>query len=233
MENPNAATNNQARRDIERRELPRFPIRRESIRFFYPGLEKVFALRDISLGGVGVELAEPGELLLLTPGLELEAELRLVGDAYRVKLTVQRVDAASAGCRFRDNSPELKERVQSLIDPLRIAASLRAIAPTDSVEAEREGVTHWYHGDLGTDLYLWLDTKKVPLRALLLWNSFVWEWSTSLGARSGRMVPTFQNKQEIEFDSSIQHATVYQARKILENAEVLDYGLKQFLLQQA
>lgn len=217
----------------ERRELPRFPIRNEKIKIRLDDVEKVFAIRDLSLSGVGIELTEHTEILLFPVGDAMTAELNLRGERFSIEITVRRIDAASVGFSFQGLSAALQEEIGSTLDPLRIGGSLRLMPASDDPRAERQGISRWYHGDLNTELYLWMGMGEDVQRALLLWNSFVWEWSPATGLRTGTSVPTFEKKQEIQYDPMPQHMAVYQARKILENAPVLDYRLVDFLLRQS
>lgn len=213
------------RRPPERREFPRFPVRHEIIRFAILEREKTFQLRDLSLVGLSIELAEHGETLLFPIGQRYSARLNLAGETFPVELEVKRIDAANVGFAFCELSEELRERVEATIDPLRIAHSLKPIRGQGSPEFFREGVTAWYHGEMNTDLYLWQGEQGEILKVVLFWNGQFWEWSAATGIRTGEATLDFDKKLDLHPDPQPLHRRVYQARKILENARDLDYGL--------
>ena len=217
-------------RSHDRRRLPRYPIHHETLKLELQGASKVFAVRDLSSAGVGIELLEHSEVLLFPEATRYEAELNLDGSTFPVKLQVARNGAATVGFEFIEPTEDLLTAVRDFIDPLHISHSLREIAVKDAPDAYGEGISLWYHGDLNTDLYLWLDAGGKILRALLTWNGVFWEWSGEEGSQTGALVHDQDGKSDLTYDPMPQHKTVYQARKILENASVIPQGLVDFLL---
>jgi hypothetical protein len=95
----------------EQRIVPRFPLPKEKMKFVFDDLEKIFAVRDISLVGLGISLLEFSESLLFPLGSECEAELKLGLDPLHVKMRVTRTSAWSVGFLFESLTPEQQEKI--------------------------------------------------------------------------------------------------------------------------
>src|SRR5688500_7297781 len=111
----------------EQRNVPRFPLPKEKMKFVFGDLEKIFAVRDISLRGLGINLLEFSESLLFPVGSECEAELKLGLDPLQVKMRVTRTSAWSIGFVFEELTPEQQEKIRSFVDPLHIGRSLKIV----------------------------------------------------------------------------------------------------------
>jgi hypothetical protein len=195
-------------------------------------VEKVFALRDLSSQGLGIDLSEHGEVLLFPLGQHYSARLNLGGDLFAVELEVKRIEAANVGFKFLGLGDVLERKIEETVSPLRIAATLKSIRTGDIPESFREGVDAWFHGEMNTDLFFWIDGDGLPTKVVLLWNGNFWEWTSSLGTRTGEAVLDFNRKIDLHPDPRALHSRIYQARKILENAEEVDYRWVEFLLKQ-
>lgn len=213
----------------EQRVVPRYPLPKEKMKFVFEDCEKVFAVRDISARGLGVSLLEYGEALLFPEGYHCAAELKLDGAAMTVKVRVARVSAWTVGFVFEELTSEQRERIEAFIDPLHIARSLKKVDQKGAPEAFLRGMAAWYHGDSGTDLFIWNGARGGLNRALFCLGRKYWEWDDSLGVSTGEM-------QRLEGDNVVLHKEATPdprvcllVRKILEHAEVLDYRLVSFL----
>ncbi|MGZ3649728.1 MAG: PilZ domain-containing protein [Bdellovibrionota bacterium] len=216
----------------EQRVVPRYPLPKEKMKFVFEDLEKIFAVRDISARGLGISLLEYGEALLFPEGYQCKAELKLDGDILRVKVRVTRVSAWTVGFVFEELTPEQQLLIDAFIDPLHVARSLKKVDQTGAPEAFLRGMSSWYHGDSGTDLFLWNGTRGGLSRALFCFGRKYWEWDEGLGVSTGEI-------QRMEGDKVVMHKevtpdprTCLSVRKVLEHAEVLDYRLVTFLREK-
>ncbi|MGZ3707015.1 MAG: PilZ domain-containing protein, partial [Bdellovibrionota bacterium] len=171
------------------------------MKFVFEDLEKIFAVRDISARGLGISLLEYGEALLFPEGYQCKAELKLDGDILRVKVRVTRVSAWTVGFVFEELTPEQQLLIDAFIDPLHVARSLKKVDQTGAPEAFLRGMSSWYHGDSGTDLFLWNGTRGGLSRALFCFGRKYWEWDEGLGVSTGEI-------QRMEGDKVVMHKEV-------------------------
>ena len=207
----------------EQREVPRYPLPKEKMKFFFEDLEKVFAVRDVSARGLGISLLEYGESLLFPQGYQCKAELKLEGDPLLVNVRVARVSAWSVGFVFQELSSEQRDRIESFIDPLHIARSLRKVDPSGAPDAFLRGMSSWYHGDSGTDVFLWTGSRGGVNRALFCFGRKYWEWDEVTGVSTGAIQRLEVDKVVLHRENTPDPHVSIQVRKVLEHAEVLDY----------
>lgn len=217
---------------IEQRTVPRFPLPKEKMKFVFEDGEKVFAVRDISMRGLGISLLEFGESLLFPVGYECRAELKLDVEAFLVKMRVTRTSAWSVGFQFDELDEEQQERIRAFIDPLHIGRSLQPVSKSGAPEAFLQGMSAWYHGDSGTDLFLWNDQRGGLNRALLCLGKRFWEWDSANGVATGEVQRLEGDKVALHRDVTPDPKTRQLVRKVLEHAEVLDYRLVSFLREK-
>lgn len=214
----------------EQRLVPRFPLPKEKIKFLFDGFEKIFAVRDISLNGIGVSLLEYGESVLFPPGFSCAAELKLGDDSpFKITLRVARTSAWSVGFTYDGLNPPQQDRIRALIDPLQIATTLRLVDARVAPEAFGAGISAWYHGDPGTDLYLWNGRRSDLSRVLFCHGESFWEWRDTDGVTTGRIEQLEGEKVLLHRDATPDPKVRRLARKVLEHADVLDYRLVSFL----
>lgn len=213
----------------EQRVVPRYPLPKEKMKFVFDDCEKIFAVRDISALGLGISLLEYGESLLFPEGYRCVAELKLEGEAMNVKVRVVRVSAWTVGLLFDDLSPEQREKIDSFIDPLHIARSLKKVDQKGAPDAFLRGMSNWYHGDPATDLFIWNGAGGGISRFLYCCGRKYWEWDESLGVSTGEMQRLEGDKVVMHRDVTPDPRTCQSFRKVLEHADVLDYRLVSFL----
>lgn len=189
----------------------------------------MFAVRDISLHGLGISMLEFGESLLFPMGYECTAELKLGSETLPVKVRVVRTSAWSVGLVFEGLTSEQNELIREFIDPLHIGRSLRLVDKRGAPEAFLHGMSTWYHGDSGTDVFLWNDTRGGLSRALFCLGSRFWEWDAANGVSTGDMERLEGEKMTLHRDATPSARTRDTVRKLLEHAEVMDYRLVSFL----
>jgi hypothetical protein len=216
----------------EQRTVPRYPLPKEKMKFVFEDLEKVFAVRDISARGLGISLLEYGEALLFPENYRCEAELKLDDEMMRVKVRVMRVSAWTVGFVFEELSPEQQAVVDAFIDPLHVARSLKKVEQTGAPEAFLHGMSSWYHGDSGTDLFLWNGPRGGVSRALFCFGCKYWEWDESLGVATGEIQRLEGDKVVLHKEVTPDPRTCLSVRKVLEHADVLDYRLVTFLREK-
>jgi hypothetical protein len=216
----------------ELRQVPRFPLPKEKMKFVFPEGEKVFAVRDISLHGLGISLLEFGEAVFFPQGFRCQAELKLGAAPLLVHVKVMRVNAWSVGMKFEDLSPEQTEEIRAFVDPLHVGSSLRAVNPKGAPEAFGQGLGAWFHGDSGADLFLWNEKRGGLKRALYCAGQRFWEWDSEDGVATGELQRESDDKVMLLKDATPDPRTRAQFRKVLEHAEVLDYRLVTFLKEK-
>lgn len=215
----------------EQRLMPRFPLPKEKIKFHFEEVEKVFAVRDISIKGLGINLLEFGESAFFPLGYQCGAELKLAGESFHVKVKVARVSAWSIGFTFEELSEFDLERISNFINPLQIGSSLRLVDSRIAPEAFLQGMSAWYHGDSGTDFFFWNARGGVD-RALLCFGKNFWEWREEEGVCTGEIERMEGDKVVLHKDATPDPKTRELVRKVLEHAEVLDYRLVTFLKEK-
>lgn len=216
----------------EQRVVPRYPLPKEKIKFVFEDLEKVFAVRDVSVRGLGISLLEYGEALLFPQGYRCHAELKLDGETLQVKVRVTRVSAWTVGFVFEELSPEQQKQLDAFIDPLHVARSLRKVDQTGAPEAFLHGMSSWFHGDSGTDIFLWSGQRGGVSRALFCFGRKYWEWDECLGVATGEIQRLEGDKVVLHKDVTPDPRTCLSVRKVLEHTDVLDYRLVTFLREK-
>ena len=212
--------------------MPRFPLPKEKMKFVFEEGEKVFAVRDISSRGLGISLLEFGESVLFPEGYSCKAELKIDGDPLLVKVRVARVNAWSVGFTFEDLSDEEQDRINAYVDPLHIGTSLRLVDRKGAPEAFLTGMSAWYHGDSGADFFFWNDKRGGVQKALLCVGKRFWEWQEAHGVATGEVLRQEGDKVVLHRDPTPDPKILSLMRKILENADSLDYRLVSFLKEK-
>lgn len=216
----------------EMRVVPRFPLPKEKMKFVFEEGERVFAVRDISVHGLGISLLDFGESLFFPQGYRCQAELRLDDSPFLVGVTVARVNAWSVGFVFDALTDEQKDRIEAFVDPLRIGSTLKLVDKQGAPDAFLQGMSAWYHGDSGTDFYFWNDTRGGLQRALLCIGNRFWEWDAGDGVRTGEVRRQEGDRVALHRDVTPDPKVRGMVRKVLEHAEVLDYRLVSFLREK-
>jgi len=219
-------------RNEELRNVPRFPLPKEKMKFVLGDSERVFAVRDISSRGLGISLIEFGDSVLFPEGHQCQAELKLDGKPLMVNLRVTRVSAWSVGFVFEDLNRDQQDQIDAFVDPLHIGSSLRQVDRRGAPEAFLQGMSAWYHGDSATDLFFWNDQRGGLQKALFCIGQRFWEWEESNGVATGEVRRQEGDKVALHRDATPDPKTRNLVRKVLEHAEVLDYRLVSFLREK-
>jgi hypothetical protein len=219
-------------RNEELRRVPRFPLPKEKMKFVFDEGDRVFAVRDISVMGLGISLLEFGESLLFPEGYRCKAELKLDGPPFLVGVRVVRVSAWSVGFVFEELDSESRARIEEFVSPLHIGSSLRMVEKEGAPEAFLDGMSAWYHGDTGADFYFWNDQRGGLQRVLLCLGNRYWEWHQADGVSTGEIQRQESDKVALHRDATPDPKMRRLVRKVLEHAEVLDYRLVSFLREK-
>lgn len=214
------------------RVVPRFPLPKEKMKFVFDEGDRVFAVRDISSRGLGISLIEFGESLLFPEGYRCRAELKLGGSPLMVGVRVTRVSAWSVGFVFEDLTEEQQALINEFVDPLHIGQSLRLVDKKGAPGAFQQGMSAWYHGDSGSDLFFWNDQRGGVQKALFCLGRRFWEWQEGGGVSTGEINRLEEDKVVLHRDATPDPRTRALVRKVLEHAEVLDYRLVSFLKEK-
>jgi PilZ domain len=217
---------------VEQRQVPRFPLPKEKMKFVFEEGEKIFAVRDISTLGLGISLLEFGESLLFPAGYTCRAELKLDDETLLVGVKVARVAAWGVGFTFEGLSTEQQRKIQEYVNPLHIAHSLKQVDPAGAPDAFLRGMSNWYHGDSGVDLFFWGGKRGGVNRALFCFGRRFWEWDESEGVATGDIQRLEGDNVVLCKDSTPDPRIREMVRKLLEHAEVLDYRLVSFLKEK-
>jgi hypothetical protein len=216
----------------ELRSVPRFPIPREKMKFRFPQGERVFAVRDISRNGIGIGLLEFTDSLLFPKDYRCEGELKLPDGVINLSLRVTRVNGWSVGFVFESADSAFEERIASFLDPIMVARSLRLMDQASAPEAFLRGLSVWYHGEPEMDLYLWESGGVGPQRALFCFGERFWEWREEQGAATGLLERRGPDRLALMRDMTPNPKFLVFVRKVLEEADVLDYRLVSFLKER-
>jgi len=216
----------------ELRVVPRFPLPKEKMKFVFDEGDRVFAVRDISSRGLGISLLEFGESLLFPEGYVCRAELKLGGEPMMVKVKVARVSAWSVGFTFDSLTEDQQARIDAFVDPLHIGTSLRLVDKRGAPGAFQQGMSAWYHGDSGADLFFWNDQRGGLQKVLFCLGRRFWEWQESGGVSTGEVRRQEADNVVLHRDATPDPKTRMLVRKVLEHAEVLDYRLVSFLREK-
>jgi hypothetical protein len=219
-------------RSHELRVVPRFPLPKEKIKFVFDEGDRVFAVRDISSRGLGISLLEFGESLLFPDGYHCKAELKLEGEPMLVTVKVARVSAWSVGFVFEELTPGQQEKINAFVDPLHIGGSLKLVDKRGAPNAFQQGMSAWYHGDSGADLFIWNDQRGGVSKVLFCLGHRFWEWQEGDGVSTGEVRLEEADKVSLHRDATPDPKTRASVRKVLEHADVLDYRLVSFLREK-
>lgn len=217
----------------ETRFAPRFPLPNEEIRFHIIEGGRAFAIRDLSITGVSIGLLEHSEMLLFPEESVCQADLKL-GDneAFTVEVEVMRRNAYTVGFRFRNIDQKSLDILEGFISPICIGKSFRKVELSETSKAVAESMSQWFHGSGSTDLYLWQDERGGVNKLLLCLGERFLQWGDELGIVTGRFERTEDDECKFDYDADPDAGIVATARKVLENAEILDYRLVEYLKKQ-
>lgn len=216
----------------EHRLVPRFPLPKEKVKFFFKESQPIFAVRDISSSGLGISLLEFGDVAFFPEGSACEAELKLDGEPLKVHLKVARTSAWSVGFTFEEMAAPVREKILQFIDPLQIGASLKSVDKKGAPEAFLLGMSAWYHGNSATDLFFWGDSRGGVHKALLCVGSHFWQWQEAGGVSTGEVSRQEGDRVALHRDATLDLRMVNLTRKVLEHADAVDSRLRSFLRER-
>ena len=162
-----------------------------------------------------------------------KAELKIdQSEPIQVTVRVVRVNAWSVGFQFESLPEDYMAKIRDFVNPIHIGSSLRLVSDKVAPEAFLQGMSAWYHGASGSDLFLWGDKRGGISRALFSLGKNFWEWTDSSGVATGEMERLEGDKVVMHKDATPDPKIRTVVRKVLEHTTVLDYRLVSFLKEK-
>lgn len=160
--------------DQERRRLPRVSLSSEQFRLISNG--KIFAVTDLSSGGMALRLLTLEDRVLFPVGAVVEGWLNLNRCKYRVGATVRNIRGDHVGFEFVNLSSEIREQLSRWLDPAELGQSLRMIPMPLGFDG---GLSQWlwFHGRAGTEILAFLPEGQLQKLIVVLWGERYVEWS--------------------------------------------------------
>jgi hypothetical protein len=185
-------------RDSERRKMPRLTLAYEQFRLAENG--KLFAVADLSVGGMALRVIDREDLAVLPVGRHVEGVLSLKGRRFQVGAQVRHIQGDLVGFRFEELGPGAPKAIRSYIDPAFLGAALRPMPLTDSGAI-------WYHAPSGTDLVLWRGHDGQYHRMALCVLGTIVQWEEGSGLSTGRTDPARSQAAEerglVQFETMV------------------------------
>lgn len=171
----------------EKRRIPRLNLTREQFRLGRNG--KIFAVVDLSIGGMALKMIEQEDFSLFPVGTRFEGTLNLSREKFPVSCEVRHIGREAIGCQFVDLPKQTHQAIEAFFNPERLGAEL---APLPSDE---EGLL-WYHGPTGADLLLrrGMDGQFYRI-TLYLFGSFV-QWEDTHGLTTGKVSSSHEKSED-------------------------------------
>lgn len=171
----------------ERRRIPRLSLSGTQFRLQANG--KVFAVADLSDGGMALQVLDPADLVLFPVGMKLEGKLNLSGEKHRVTAKVRHLGTDLVGCEFEELEGTVRKALNQALSPASMGHELRLI-PSSS----QQGAL-WYHGPFGTDLLLWRDANGDLTRIRLFCLGQYIQWESADGLSTGRTRHSYEQSE--------------------------------------
>jgi hypothetical protein len=191
-------TRSRPERDSERRKMPRLTLAYEQFRLAENG--KLFAVSDLSEGGMALRVIDREDLGILPVGRYVEGVLSLKGRRFEVSAQVRHIQGDLVGFRFEEFAPGAQDAIRRYIDPAFLGAELRPMPLTDSSAI-------WYHAPSGTDLVLWRGHDGQYHRMALCVLGSIVQWEVEAGLSTGRTDPARSQAAEerglVQFETMV------------------------------
>lgn len=166
-----------------RRIFERFPIDHKHLMLMNE--QDILLVREISAKGFSTEVSERA-LDRFRVGDIYEARIRYLGEVYDLDAKVSWKERKYIGFEIIKASRTTMAFLRRLLRPMEIAASMREVDASFMLNnLERKS---WYHGDEGTDLYVWRDDSGGIIAWQLIFGEHYVEWKKGNGIMSGTKV---------------------------------------------
>ena len=164
---------------MPKRRFPRLCLTTEQFKLSDNG--KVFAVTDLSTGGMGIRVLDREDLAIFPVLREIKGTLKIRDGKFPIKARVCNVRKDSVGCEFINVSKKTSAAVKEFLDPLRLGPDLKP------VPLEEEGAS-WFHGTTGTDVLVWKSPSgDISRFGVYIFGTYV-QWEPGEGLTSGRIV---------------------------------------------
>jgi hypothetical protein len=147
--------------------------------------QDILLVKEISAKGFSTDVSER-TVQRLTVGDVYAARVRYLGETYDLDAKVSWKSGQQIGFEIIKAGRETMQFLRRLLLPIEIASSLQEVNSSFMINNNEN--KNWFHGDMGTDLYLWKDDEEQLIAWQLVHNNKFIEWQSSSGLRSGSIV---------------------------------------------
>lgn len=138
------------------------------------------------------------------------------------------------------SSPDSKgtnRDVFRFFDPKIAGRTLKEVGVDYLKMESRDVKTRWFHGEPGTDLFLWMDPSDEILKQQVSFHGLIVEWSIVDGLRTGMVIEEDSGQVDIKaseiirFDEKVQNTSVDYAIETVRWVEGLEPAAKAQLIE--
>ena len=144
----------------------------------------IFAVRNISKNGYCCE-APSRAIDRLVVGDAYTSKLRYHGETYEVEVLVAWKSKKLVGFQLRNPSEDVAAFFERLVRPMQIGATLKSVRLPARVKASLSDAPHWWRGDFGAALFLWLNADETVKRWSFEFDGQYVSWSAEKGVETG------------------------------------------------
>lgn len=168
-------------RNQDKRSFERYAVNHKHLALMNE--QDILLIRDISAKGFATEVA-PRAASRFKLGDIYEARMRYVGEVFELEAKVAWKSGNMVGFEMIRAPQATMLFMKRLIDPMKRAASLEAVESGQINEGGR--IKQWFHGDQGTDLWVWRDGNDIAAWQLHLDRIYI-QWDSQHGLSTGVM----------------------------------------------
>ncbi len=170
--------------DIEKRIFPRFPFNYLTFKA-QNGVERVFAVKDISYKGMQLSLKDGGHPYKI--GEEVGGQLHWRGATLDLTAEVKWVHGQRLGVKFKDDG-SFEEKIKGFLSIDNIIRGMRALHQSQMDLDLPSDLQYWLQADGPVEVFIWTHSDgEIARFQLVLMDSFV-EYQDGKGLKSGRVL---------------------------------------------
>jgi hypothetical protein len=205
--------------DIEKRVFPRFPFNYLTFKA-QNGVERVFAVKDISYTGMQLSLKDGGHPYKI--GETVRGELHWRGAVLDLESQVKWVHGQRLGVEF-DGGEAFEESIKSFLSIDNIIRGMRALHQSPMNLELPSDLEYWLQADGPVEIFIWThNDHEISRFQLVMMDSFV-EYQDGKGLKSGRVLtkrdldtPLVQEDEFVfEMDETIDQERLAFAQQIV------------------
>lgn len=207
--------------DIEKRVLPRFPFSFLTFKA-QNGVERVFAVKDISFTGMQLSLMDGGHPYKI--GQMVKGELHWKGSVLDLEAKVKWVHGQRLGLKFNDEMTDLDRQIKEFLSIENIIKGMRPLHQASMDLELPSDLKYWLQADGPVEVFVWRHNDgEVSRFQIIMMDSFV-EYQDGKGLKSGRVLtkrdldtPLVQEDEFVfEMDETIEMDRLDFAKKIVD-----------------